>query len=151
MQAVRLKRNVVVRKLCFLRFCRCSPLRWRARLFASTTYELHICGMNLKGISLLTIAISPFFNAQPALYVNGTPFGQVLRGRLRLSSPEGHAKPSGGVLHLTSAIFSPLVRGDGEATDGGTLRRIAQLRVASQIAYDGNLIERHRIFMGLSR
>jgi hypothetical protein len=47
------------------------------------------------------------------------------------------------VLHFAISIFTALVRGDAEATNGSTLGGIAQLGIATEISHDNYSVKGH--------
>jgi hypothetical protein len=47
------------------------------------------------------------------------------------------------VLHFSISIFAPFIRGHAEGTNWGTLSRVAQLGIATEISHDYYLVKGH--------
>jgi len=47
------------------------------------------------------------------------------------------------ILHFTVSVFSPIVGGQAETTNGSTLRRVTQLWVSTKVSHDNNFVEGH--------
>src|SRR5712691_442999 len=99
--------------------------------------------MHLKRVSRFAIAIGPLLNSQSSLNVNRPTLGKVLRCSLCLTTPKRYLKPSDLLLPLAGFVFAPLVRRHSKATHRSALGRVAQFRIAAQVAHENNLVERH--------
>src|SRR3954471_5464184 len=96
-------------------------------------------------MTFVAIAVGVFFNSQPAFNVNGPSALQVLRRSLGLAAPESHPKPCSDVVILTSsAVLATLIRREAKTANRRALRRVTQLRIATQIANQSNFIKRHK-------
>jgi class 3 adenylate cyclase len=146
----KLERDIVIARAAGIwhRVISCSGSGFRRRgaslISSRASDELHVCRVDLQGVSRLSVAVSPLFHPQAAFDVHRFAPRKVLRCSLRLSPPERHTKPGGNIIVLAGvAVFSSLVSGQTEAANRRALRRIAQLRIATEVADQGNFVERH--------
>src|SRR4051794_31541185 len=101
-----------------------------AGAFSTRADELHIGRLDVERVTVVAVAVRPLFYAKTSLDVDGRAFCEIFRGVLSLVTPERDLEPSGDVLELAGLITAFLVRGHGEAADGGALRRVAQFGIA---------------------
>jgi hypothetical protein len=47
------------------------------------------------------------------------------------------------ILHFAVFIFAPFIRGHAEGTNWGTLSRVAQLGIATEISHDDHFVKGH--------
>jgi hypothetical protein len=105
--------------------------------------ELHIASLHLQRVSVLAVAVLPFFDAEPAFDINRASFCEVFRGVFGLLTPKRDAEPSCDVLLFACFITLFLVCCHRKITDRNALRRVSEFRVAAEISYKNYFIERH--------
>src|SRR5262249_42601286 len=99
---------------------------------------------HLRGIALLPRLVGPFARLQRALDVDLAAFLQIFLRHLRQALVEDHdAVPLGALAPLTAVLVAPgLGGGKREIYHLGPLLRAADLRVATEIADENNLVDR---------
>src|SRR5436305_2846387 len=144
------KRNLVVVRLG------CSRFRWRGRArrrasaagFVSITTalatadQLHAFGDNATLAAFLSrLFVIPGIELQPAFDEDGTAFLQIFADDLRRAAPERYIDKGGFLALLPRIGRVDTVHGEADLRDGGSLRRVAYLRIARQVADQNDFVK----------
>src|SRR5262245_31677793 len=103
------------------------------------TEELNLARGDLGAEAFLAFAVRVLFEAEPALDVDLAALGEVFVGQLGLPAPCGDSKPGGVLFRFALSVLALFGGGDRHLAEGRSLRGVAQLRVASEIADDRDL------------
>src|SRR5215467_4423705 len=109
--------------------------------------HLHALGDDLGRVALLAFLVLPLARAQRALDVDLRALLQVLARDLGEAVEEHHAMPLGALLLLAARLVLPLVGGrDRDVGDRAALGGVAGLRIAPEVAYDDDLVDRCHVY-----
>src|SRR5688572_1028320 len=108
---------------------------------ASATQQGNAIGLHFSRISLVAVLVVPLTGLQAPLDVDLLALGQVLLQALCLLAPENDAVPLCLLLLLIVAVVPDLRRREIECGDGGAAGRIAELRIATEVADEDNLVD----------
>src|SRR6266545_6214114 len=109
----------------------------KARNITTALAHLHSASLNCRGRRVI-----PRRSVTASLQVNLAAFGEVLIRQFSLAIPECHAEPSGVIFVLARYVLAPLGSRNRNVANGRSLRCVPQLRVASQVSDDGDLVKR---------
>lgn len=116
----------------------------RTSLVAPAPDELHVGPVDFEARALVAVPIGPLALRQAPLDVHELALLKVLVCDLRLAPPHAHSEPRGDLFSLARALATApaLARRDREVADRGARRGVAELRVATEVADDDDLVER---------
>ena len=117
-----------------------GPCRRRRGTATAAAEQRDAVGLDLSGVALVAVLVVPLARLQTALDVDLFALGQVLLQALRLLAPEHDAVPLGLFLTLIVAVVPDLGRRQIERGHRRAAWRVAQLRVATQIADENHLV-----------
>src|SRR5665213_1475606 len=108
---------------------------------AAATEQDDLVAANLRRVPLVAVLVVPLPGLQPSLDVNLLPLGEVFGERFGRLAPQHHAVPFGFFLALAALVVPHLGRGHVDGGDGRAAWRVAQFRVAPEIAYQNDFVD----------
>src|SRR5439155_24407858 len=119
-----------------------NELRLAALALAAAAQELDAVGDDLDRLSLRPVLRVPLAPLEPAVDGDGAALGEVLRAALALVAPDGDVE----VIRLLGpfaggAVLAACVDGESQAADGGPARRVPELGILRQIAYEHDSVD----------
>src|SRR5204863_6870580 len=94
-----------------------------------------------RRLALVAVLVRVFVSLEPALDVYLLSFDQIAGQRFGLLAPQIDVVPLGAFLPLARFVVPDFRRRHAEFRHGGAARRIAQLRVAPEIADQNDLVD----------
>src|SRR5690606_22531458 len=119
---------------------------WSGRASAGATLsirkELQVFTDDFQLAALLAgLLVVPGIHLEAALDVSAAAFGQILLGKLRLTSPEGDVDEGGFLLALVLLVGPDAVDRKPEIRDGGSLWRVPEFRIPREIPDEHDFVE----------
>ena len=113
---------------------------------------MHAVCNDLGGVFFDAVFIRPFAGTQLAFDVDLRPFFKILAGDFGELAEERNTMPfSGFLLFATRLVFPFIGRSDGDIGHGIATGHVPRFRIASEVAYDNNFIDRCHNFLLLNR
>src|SRR5918998_91012 len=106
----------------------------RMLLIGPPAHELQVVGDHLQAGPRLALLVGPRSGLQSTIDVDFGALAQVLGEPFRLLAEEGRPHPLGPVLPLAFGTPSAIVAGDVHLQERLAARRVAQLRIRTEVA-----------------